>query len=45
MSPQQLSVGDVSCEKQQAEEVQVAPAVLDAVVPAAVLGHERGAVR
>ncbi|MFB6463944.1 helix-turn-helix transcriptional regulator [Bradyrhizobium tunisiense] len=42
------SVGDVSCEKQQAviseEEVQLVAAVVDAVVPAAVLGHERGAV-
>lgn len=41
------SVGDVSCEKQQAiiseEEVQVVAAV-DAVVPAAVLGYEPGAV-
>lgn len=41
------SVGDVSCEKQQAiiseEEVQVMAAV-DAVVPAAVLGYEPGAV-
>lgn len=42
------SAGDVCCEKQQAvieEDVQGVAAVVDAVVPAAVLGHERRAVR